>query len=149
MKAHAALLLNLAILVVNFVLAFGATETQVKVLRTTARAAFSPPVRATPDPIRSPARPDTARLLKYLGKLDSAVRLTGEQGAALCASLEACRTLLDREAYRLKQRRLDAAALAGLKGRMRDATDVRLRAAGIHDPQLRSELVRIVLSATG
>jgi hypothetical protein len=149
MKNHATLLLNLAILVVNCALAFGATETQVKVLRSTARAAFAPRNRPAPDPARAPARPDTARLLKYLGKLDPAVRLTGVQGAALCESLEACRTILHREAYRLKQRRVDAAALAGLRGRMRDATDVRLRAAGIHDPQLRSELVRIVLSATG
>lgn len=148
MKTQAILLLNLAILVVNCALAFGATETQVKVLRSTARAAFAP---RGPDrgPVQAKARPDAARLLKYLGKLDPSVRLTGEQGAALWACLEACRTILQREAYRLRQRQLDPSALAGLRGRLREETDVRLRAAGIEDPRLRSELVRIVLSATG
>ena len=50
MRRNTVLLLNAAILVVNFAVAMGATETQTRVLRTTARIGCGTPLVPPPAP---------------------------------------------------------------------------------------------------
>jgi len=143
------LLLNLAVLIVNFVVAWGVSDAQVRVLRTTARVAHAVPL-APPRPVESPGVP-RARLLKYLGRLPGLDRLTRGQVDALHESLDYCCSVLAEEGEGL--RGLDGAAvrasLGGLQERLRDNVAASLRAARVEDPQLLEQLVRIVVSSTG
>ena len=161
MSHKAALLLNLAILVTGFVVALGVTESQVGVLRTTARVAYAaPPAIARPQPERvsapTPAHAGAvprARLLKYLGRLEGLERLTSEQVVALLACHDHCRGELSEEGARLWAGALDGARvrqrLGDVEARMRRTIETRLRAAGLPEGPLLSMLVRIVVSSTG
>ena len=143
------LLLNLAILVVNFIVACGASETQVRVMRTTARIAHAMPI--VPRPVRELRDVPQTRLLKYLDRLPELERLTQAQVEALHESLDYCCAVLAQEGAEL--RALDGAGvragLGGLNDRLRENVTASLRAARIEDPGLLRQLVRIVVSSTG
>ena len=145
------LLINLAILVANFALALGSTETQVRVLRTTARVAFGSVPRARAPRPRTEKVRETAdvRLVKYLAKLRAIRRLDGAQVAELFRCVFACRAALLEEAARLGQGKVEAGRLEGLRARLRGEAERRLEEAGIENPGFRKELATIVLSSTG
>ena len=145
------LLINLAILVANFAVSLGATETQVRVLRTTARVAFGSMPLARAPRSRATELRETAdvRLVKYLAKLTAVRRLDGAQVAALFRCVLACRASLLKEAARLGKGEVEAERLGGLRARLRGEAEGRLKQAGVSDPALRKELATIVLSSTG
>lgn len=142
------LLLNLAILVSNFVVSLGATETQVRLVRTTARAAFDGPVAAPAPGARGPA----TRLVKYLGRLERLADLTPRQVRALCLALDDCSDELAQggEALRRGLRGAHAQRLLGdLRARVERKVESTLRAADVADGELLARLVRIVVASAG
>lgn len=149
MNAKSVLLLNLAVLVANFGVALSASDVQTRVLRTTARAAYSQPVPALPaaPPGRTSA-PADARLVKYLAKLRGLDQLTRAQLGEVCRCLDWCTTVFQRAALRIRAGR-GAPYFDALMKRVREEIDERLAAAKVADERLRAELVRIVLSSTG
>ncbi|MHC4931069.1 MAG: hypothetical protein ACYTGV_02625 [Planctomycetota bacterium] len=148
------LLLNLAILLVNFALSWGSTEAQVRVLRTTARVAHGFPLLPprVPEAV-SPAGVPEARLLRYLGGLGDLERLTPRQIAAVYGCLDyCCRTAAEGGQW-LREGALDGAAarrrIERIHERMRRGVADSLRAAEIEDHRLLGHLVRILVSSTG
>jgi len=169
MKSNLILLMNLAILVVNFVVAVGASESQNRTLRATARAAYAlPPARSVaPTPVREgrgerdePGRADPAvgrvpraRLVKYLGRLRQIDRLSAGQIAALHGGLaDSCR-VLDELGGQLAATAHDGVVVRDLIGsgrqRLRQRVTERLRRASVPDGELLDQLVRIVVSSAG
>ena len=149
MNAKSVLLLNLAILLANFGVAVTTSDAQTRVLRTTARVAYSSP--APPVPVASPAvraEAADARLVKYLAKLNDLERLTAAQLAAVCRCVDWSAAVFARAARRLRAER-GTPRFETLMERVREEVDGRMAAAGVADGRLRSELVRIVLSSTG
>jgi len=155
------LLLNLAVLVTNFFVSLGATETQARVLRTTARVAYSEPIpprppRAEPAPAPPPPRPDagvpTVRLVKFLARVDELDRLTSSQVEALFRATRDCNATLARggEALRGRADGSRARALLGdMQARVRRRVASRLRAADVPEGDLLARLVRIVVASAG
>ena len=139
------LILNLAILVANFALSYGANETQIRVMRTTSRTVLSPPHPLATT--RGHAASD-ARLVKYLARLPGAERLTPAQVKAVCGSLDRCRAVLATAAAKMRRQGLDPSETVGFADGLRAAVARTLEAARIEDG-LRARLVQIVLSSTG
>lgn len=140
------LLLNLTILVVHFVLALGASDSQVRLLRTTARVACSAPppiVRPRPQEVAAPA-PPRARLVKYLARLPELERLDQRQIAALRRAFERSFATLSAERALGRPRAADE-----LVGAVRRDVEQALRRAAVPEGELLRRLVRIVVSATG
>ena len=125
------LLLNLAILVVNFALACGATETQVRVLRSTARTL------ATPSVPRWLGPPPERRL--------GAV----PQVAALYRALEDCAAELTRGGRRLRVVRDDGDHARRLVERLERRIAATLKAADVPEGETLARLVRVVMASAG
>jgi hypothetical protein len=157
-KAKSVLLVNLAVLLANFAVAWSTTDSHVRVLRTSARVAHSVPLAAHLAPA-APAREGEAasvprtRLLKYLARLEELDRLSPQQVAAVCRAFEAaCEGLSDPDAL-ARVRGLggpDASRLvAGMDDRVRSQVAETLRAADVPEGELLHKLVRIVVSSAG
>jgi hypothetical protein len=152
------LLVNLAVLVVNFVVAWSTTDSHVCVLRTSARVAHSAPLLAPAAPEVRAREEEAAsvprtRLLKYLARLEEIDRLSPQQVAALCRAFEAaCEGLSDPDAL-ARVRGLGGPAasrlVAGMDDRIRRQVSETLRAADVPEGELLQKLVRIVLSSAG
>jgi hypothetical protein len=160
MKSNVVLLLNLAVLVVNFVVAVGVSESQNRTLRATARVAYaSPPARRPAPEIPRVARaPDVgpvprARLVKYLGKLRRIDRLSAAQIAAVHGGLADSVRVLDELGGQLARPARDGAAARELIGsgqqRIRHRVAERLRRAALPEDDFFDQLVRIVISSAG
>lgn len=146
------LLLNLAILVVNFVLAYGATETQVRVLRTTARTALATPVvppRLGPPPERRLGAVPLARFVKYLARLDRSQQLAPHQVSALYRALEDCAAELSRGGRRLRTVRDDGDRARKLVERVQRQVAATLKAADVPEGETLARLVRVVMASAG
>jgi hypothetical protein len=150
------LLLNLAILVVNFALACGATETQVRVLRSTARTLATPSVpsrlglrRLGPPPERRLGAVPLARFVKYLARLDGTQRLTPPQVAALYRALEDCAAELTRGGRRLRVVRDDGDHARRLVERLERRIAATLKAADVPEGETLARLVRVVMASAG
>jgi len=170
------LLLNLAILVVNFILIVAHTDSQERVLRATTRMACESPVpgwlrsRETDsldyrDESSSTAagmsdaeagaigQVPHARLLKYLSRVRGLDTLSSAQLDAVYAALEhTCRALLDAgKRVRSTPRGGAAARRSATEARERIEREVadRLRGAQIQDDRLLARLVRVVVSSAG
>ena len=146
--------LNLAVLLVNFFVAVGATETQTQLLRTTARVVYEAPLPvAAPVPQPPAGPPATVRLVKFLARLEELDRLTSEQVTALCVAHDACFRRLSQAGTELRSAALNGARAREVLGdlRARAARDVEatLRGAAVADGELRARLVRIVLASAG
>ena len=174
MKSQLILLLNLAVLVVNFFLAWGSSESQQRVLRATARASFQAPIppRFARVPLRADSGPfggppgsanatasgrvggvPRARLVKYLYKLSALERLSARQVEALLRGLAySCREFSS-ASDRLGEARFDGAGARAIIGqahhRIRNELESSLRGAALDDSELLGQLVRIVLSSAG
>lgn len=161
MRQRVILLLNLAILVANFALALGSSESQVRVLRATSRVAHELPTprivveRPAPPFPAPPAGPAPAdlRLLRYLGRIPEVDRLSPDQMEAVRGCLDYCCRVLREEGCELVARAADGASLRraadGLRERLRDNVARSLDEAAIPDERLRSTLLRVVLSSAG
>lgn len=161
MQQRVILLLNLAVLVVNFFVSLGATETQAHVLRTTARVAFSQPLvpRRVPVPETAappPAAPEpapTARLVKFLARSEELDRLTPAQVDALYVAHDHCRQALEEGGGRLRGAAYGGARtrrlLGDLRARVRRNIEDMFRAAEVSDRELLARLVRVVLASAG
>ena len=145
------LLLNLAILVVNFALACGATETQVRVLRSTARTLATPSVPRWlgPPPERRLGAVPLARFVKYLARLDRTQRLTPPQVAALYRALEDCAAELTRGGRRLRVVRDDGDHARRLVERLERRIAATLKAADVPEGETLARLVRVVMASAG
>lgn len=156
MKHRVILLLNLAVLVVNFLVSLGATETQTRVLRTTARVAFSqplvPPVSPLPGSTASRSGP-TARLVKFLARAEELDRLTPAQVDALYDAHDYCRHELEQVGEELRGAAFGGARMRRLLGdlsaRVRRQVEDTFRAAEVSDRELLARLVRVVLASAG
>ncbi|MHC4666963.1 MAG: hypothetical protein ACYTFD_01035 [Planctomycetota bacterium] len=160
MKHRVTLLLNLAVLVVNFFVALGVTETQVRVLRTTARVAYSEPLvpvrpERVPAPVPAPSAPagGDARLVKFLGRLEELDRLSPRQVDALYRAHDRCRREFARGGVRLRAAEASGARarrfLGDLRARVRREVENTLRAAEVPEGEVLARLVRIVLASAG
>lgn len=156
MKHRVILLLNLAVLVVNFIVSLGATETQARVLRTTARVAFSQPLVPLPSTASAPTEPQptpTARLVKFLARAEELDRLTPAQVDALYDAHDYCRQELERRGVELRGGAYGGARtrrlLADLRTRVRRQIEDTFRAAEVSDRELLAGLVRVVLASAG
>ena len=160
MKHRVILLLNLAVLVVNFFVSLGATETQTQVLRTTARVAFSqplvprsrPPAPLPPGPVSLDPSP-TARLVKFLARSEELDRLTAAQVDALFGAHDYCRAELEEGGVKLRGAAYGGARtrrlLGDLRARVRKSVEDTFRAADVSDRELLARLVRVVLASAG
>jgi hypothetical protein len=161
MRHRVILLLNLAVLVVNFFVSLGATETQTRVLRTTARVAFSqplvpptrpPPAAPPPAPIARESFP-MARLVKFLARSQELDRLTAAQVDALYDAHDYCRHELEEGGVRLRGAACGGARtrrlLGDLRARVRRNVEDTFRAAEVSDRELLARLVRVVLASAG
>lgn len=157
------LLLNVAVLAVNFALSLGATDTQAKVLRTTARLGCGAPVvavRAAPAPAPAPAPPlhpaapdaPTARLVKFLARAEELDGLSPRQVEAVRQAAVGCRRALARSAAALRGA-VDGArarrALGDVEARVRREVAAALRAARVPEGEVLARLVRIVMASAG
>ena len=159
MKHRVILLLNLAVLVVNFFVSLGATETQAQVLRTTARVAFSQPLVLPPRPHAAPpastAREPSpmARLVKFLARSEELDRLTAAQVDALYDAHEYCRHELEEGGVKLRGAAYGGARtrrlMGDLRARVRRNVEDTFRAAEVSDRELLARLVRVVLASAG
>ncbi|MHC4974499.1 MAG: hypothetical protein ACYTG3_19465 [Planctomycetota bacterium] len=162
MNHRVILLLNLAVLVVNFFVSLGATEAQTQVLRTTARVAFSQPlVPPTPRPAPAPLPPasihhdpsPTARLVKFLARSEELNRLTAAQVDALFGAHDYCRAELEEGGSKLRGAAYGGARtrrlLGDLRARVRRNVEDTFRAADVSDRELLARLVRVVLASAG
>ena len=161
MKSNLVLLLNLAVLVVNFVVAVGVSESQNRTLRATARVAYAAPPSRLPAPSMRLSKPPgseagpvpRARLVKYLGKLRQIDRLSAGQIAALHGGLLDSVRVLDEMGGQLARPAHDGAAVRELIGsgqrRIRHRVSERLRRAALPEDELFDQLVRIVISSAG
>ena len=171
------LLLNLAILVVNFILIVAHTDSQERVLRATTRMACEMPapgyVRSRElgweddGSVASSSKSDRnrdamagtigqvphARLLKYLARVQGLDTLSSAQLDAVYSALEhTCRALLEAgERVRSTPRGGAAACRTAAEARERIEREVadRLRGAQIQDDRLLARLVRVVVSSAG
>ncbi|MHC4134915.1 MAG: hypothetical protein ACYTDU_15485 [Planctomycetota bacterium] len=162
MNHRVILLLNLAVLVVNFFVSLGATETQTRVLRTTARVAFSQPlVPPMPRPRPAPMAPaptarepsPMARLVKFLARSEELDRLTPAQVDALYLAHDHCRHELEEGGVRLRGAAYGGAhtrrLLGDLRARVRRNVEDTFRAAEVSDREVLARLVRVVLASAG
>ena len=161
MNHRVILLLNLAVLVVNFFVSLGATETQARVLRTTARVAFSQPLVLPPRPHPAPAAPaptvrepsPMARLVKFLARSEELDRLTPAQVDALYLAHDYCRQELEAEGDKLRGAAYGGAhtrrLLGDLRARVRRNVEDTFRAAEVSDREVLARLVRVVLASAG
>jgi hypothetical protein len=159
MKHRVILLPNLAVLVVNFFVSLGATETQAQVLRTTARVAFSQPLVLPPRPHAAPpastAREPSpmARLVKFLARSEELDRLTVAQVDALFDAHEYCRHELEEGGVKLRGAAYGGARtrrlMGDLRARVRRNVEDTFRAAEVSDRELLARLVRVVLASAG
>ena len=162
MNHRVILLLNLAVLVVNFFVSLGATEAQTQVLRTTARVAFSQPLvpraclhpaaAAAPAPtVREPS--PMARLVKFLARSEELDRLTPAQVDALYLAHDYCRHELEAEGGKLRGAAYGGAhtrrLLGDLRARVRRNVEDTFRAAEVSDREVLARLVRVVLASAG
>jgi len=161
MNHRVILLLNLAVLVVNFFVSLKATETQAYVLRTTARVAFSQPLVLPPRPLPAPRTPPpaarepspTARLVKFLARSEELDRLTPAQVDAVFFAHDYCRHELEEGGGKLRgaahggadTRRL----LGDLRARVSRNIEDTFRAAEVSDREVLARLVRVVLASAG
>lgn len=171
------LLLNLAILVVNFILIVAHTDSQERVLRATTRMACETPAPRywrsrelgweDDDSVASSSKSDRnrdamagtigqvphARLLKYLSRVQGLDALSSAQLDAVYSALEhTCRALLEAgERVRSTPRGGAAARRTAAEARERIEREVtdRLRGAQIQDDRLLARLVRVVVSSAG
>lgn len=145
------LLLNLAVLVVNFALTCGATETQVRVLRSTARTLATPSTlrRLGPPPERRLGAVPLARFVKYLARLDRRQQLTPPQVAALYRALEDCAAELTRGGRRLRVVRDDGDHARRLVERVQQRIAATLKAADVPEGETLARLVRVVMASAG
>jgi len=161
MNHRVILLLNLAVLVVNFFVSLGATETQAQVLRTTARVAFSQPLVLPPRPLPAPKAPapaarepsPTARLVKFLARSEELDRLTPAQVDALFLAHDYCRHELEEGGGKLRGATYGGAdtrrLLGDLRARVRRNVEDSFRAAEVSDREVLARLVRVVLASAG
>jgi len=161
MKHRVILLLNLAVLVVNFFVSLGATETQTQVLRTTARVAFSQPLVLPPRPRPASLPPapaarepsPMARLVKFLARSEELDRLTAAQVDALFVAHDHCRQELEEGGGKLRGTAYGGAharrLLGDLRARVRRNVEDTFRAAEVSDRELLARLVRVVLASAG
>ena len=159
MNHRVILLLNLAVLVVNFFVSLGATEAQTQVLRTTARVAFSQPLVPRPRPHPVPAAPTVrepspmARLVKFLARSEELDRLTPAQVDALYLAHDYCRHELEAEGGKLRGAAYGGAhtrrLLGDLRARVRRNVEDTFRAAEVSDREVLARLVRVVLASAG
>jgi len=156
MSPRVACLLNLLILIVNFVLVCVHTETDVRVLRAATRAAAAPiPWRVSerrPDRANGDARagaigpiPHT-RLLKFLALLEGAEALSAPQREAVYEALAHCCEELPRAAELVRASGGDPRAV---RERVEHEVADRLRAAAIADDAIVARLVRVVVASAG
>ena len=158
MNHRVILLLNLAVLVVNFFVSLGATEAQTRVLRTTARVAFSQPLvlPARPRPRPAPAAREPspmARLVKFLARSEELDRLTPAQVDALYLAHDYCRHELEEGGVKLRGAAYGGAQtrrlLGDLRARVRRNVEDTFRAAEVSDREVLARLVRVVLASAG
>jgi len=178
------LFLNLAILVANFAVLWGASEASNASLRATGRilgdvprpppgpgariAAVAPlvPPRvdrpgrevAASDPVASadgpvPVSPAVVRLTRFLGRMESADRLTADQMATLYREVARCASELRAAAVRWNGQVPDGARARAefdaLRRRLGRETGRALRDALLREEELRERLVRAVLASAG
>jgi len=169
------MLLNLAILLSNFAVSWGANETQTRVLRSTARlfhgvphpyptagaAPVTPGDDACPPGTRTGiadggGRRDAgprARLARYLLRTPELERLSREQLGALCRSADSTSRALHDLGERLVAPRDDGlrtrAKLVASDRRLREAVARTLRGAAIPEGPMLDRLVRIVVASAG
>jgi len=185
--SRALLFLNLAILVANFAVAWGVSESSNASLRTTgrilgdvpcppparsARAGAEPPVPWTKPvpggagrPERAPAvvdgpgdglgrlSPVVVRLTRFLGRMESADRLTADQMATLYREVVRCASELRAAAVRWNGRVPDGARARAefdaLRRRLGRETGRALHDVLLREEELRERLVRAVLASAG
>lgn len=151
MRNRVILLLNLAVLVVNFIVSLGATEAQTQVLRTTARVAFSQPLVRETTTVPQPA--PTARLVRFLARAEELDRLTPAQVDALYDAHDYCRHELERRGGELRGGAYGGARtrrlLEDVRAQVRRRVEDTFRAAEVSDRELLAWLVRVVLASAG
>ena len=157
MSPRIPLLLNVLILIVNFVLVCVLAENDGRALRATARAAaapipmpvFRPEVRSAPPANRASRDaigpiPHT-RLLKFLARLDGAGDFSRPQREAVYDALAHCCAAMPRAAEGVRRSRGDP-RLA--RERIEREVAARLRAAAFRDDAV-ARLVRVVVASAG
>jgi len=161
MKSSLTLLLNLAVLLVNFFVSLGVTDTQVQTLRTTARIAYGTPRRRSPKHLVTPGPPATppatsaprARLVRFLARCEGPEKLDTAQMGALLDACDRYAGEVERLGNRLRELGGNGFRARGLCGelqrKLRDEVASTLRAAAVADPALRERLVRLVLASAG
>ncbi|MHC4955736.1 MAG: hypothetical protein ACYTGZ_17935 [Planctomycetota bacterium] len=171
MRPRLVLLLNVAVLIVNFVLVIAASDSQERVLRATTRMACECP--ALPSPYLRTEAPDSTaadrpergaiggaigqvphiRLLKYLSRVDGLDSLSGKQLNAVYSALEHCCRALVEAGDRVRRAPTGGAAARrsaeAARERVEQEVADRLRAAEIQDRGLVARLVRVVVSSAG
>jgi len=161
MSPRVPLLLNLLILVVNFVLLCAHADSDARVLRATTRAAEIPLFRPRWTPVSASgavANRDTTpgargaigpiphtRLLKFLARLDGSAELSGPQREAVYDALAHCCEALPRAARSVRSGRGDPRVA---RDRIEREVADRLRSARIRDEEL-ARLVRVVVASAG
>ena len=152
MSPRSVCLLNLLILVVNFVLVCVHSDTEVRVLRATTRAAAAPVVRVRPvgreyrDSADAIGPIPHTRLLKFLALLDGALDLSAAQREAVYEALAHCCEALPRAAESVRSSGGDARAA---RDRVEREVGALLRAAAIEDDATVARLVRVVVASAG
>jgi len=147
MSPRIPLLLNLLVLVVNFVLVCAIAEND-------ARAAAAP----LPAPVLRPAPPPNrandgaigpvphTRLLKFLARLDGAADFSRPQHEAVYDALAHCCAAMPRAAEGVRRTRGDPRAA---RARIEAEVAARLRAAEFRDDAVVARLVRVVVASAG
>lgn len=156
MRPRVLLLLGLAVLLTNFALTWGASDSQIRVLNSSARTlqpaprSRAPAPHAAADLQRAVAE---GRLLRCLGRLPELEDLTRSQVAVLFRCLEDCRRALAAGSLEWRARAADGASLRrridALHAEMRARVACALRDAALDDERLVDTLCRVVLASTG
>jgi len=154
MGSKITLLLNVAVLVTNFVVCLGATETQVQVARAAVRTVCAVPCAPRiPPPPAAPPPAAGARLVKCLARLDGLDRLTPAQVEALFLAHDHCRRELAAGGERLLAAAHDGARarahVEALRARVSRDVAATLKAAQVPDGELLARLVRVVMASAG
>ena len=154
MSPRSAVLLNLAILLVNFLLVCVHSEAEGRVLRVATRMPAARPIlRWRPAPSEPDRDTDVAnapvphtRLLKYLARLDEFDELTSDQREALYTALDHC---CDEFAEGVELVRRSHSEPRVVHDRVRASVAARLRAVDIDDDERLARLVRVVVASAG
>ena len=154
MRHNVPLVLNAAILLVNFAVSLGSTDTQIQIARAAVRTVAEPaPAPAPPAaPVEDPRAP-AVRLVKYLARLRGLETLSPDQIEALRLAHDYCWQELTSGGEQLRGADYDGArtriVLSELRARVSRNVEATLKAANVPEGELLARLVRIVMASAG